>query len=79
MSIRGLNIHQTQGLLKGWLTAKKMGAHEEQFPDDSRGIEKLSSECEIMLTGPNIFIILLPRIISAVVRQKIKSLIRKRG
>lgn len=58
---------------------KKMGTHEEQFPDDSRGIENLSSEYEIMLTEPNIFIVLMTRIISVVVRQKIRSGIRKTG
>jgi len=56
-----------------------MGAHEEQFPDNSMGIEKLSSEYEVKLTKPHIFIILLPRLMPAIVRQKIKSLIRKKG
>lgn len=58
---------------------KKMGAPEEQFLDDSGGIEKLSSKYKIMLTEANIFIILMTRIISVVVRQNIRSGIRKTG
>lgn len=58
---------------------KKMGAREEQFLDDSGGIEKLSSKYKIMLMEANIFIILMTRIISVVVRQKIRSGIRKTG
>lgn len=35
---------------------KKMGDNEDQCPDDSRDIEKLSSEYEMMLIESNMFI-----------------------